>query len=124
MVNRESPQADSSIWAFGYNHVLKNNLSYNARSSDTAYIDTSKNTLSHNSFNSEFDLTDKDFVSLDESQLMAPRKADGSLPDIDFLKPAPGSALVDAGVDIGFPFAGKARILVRWKPITLRYQIT
>jgi hypothetical protein len=108
MVNRESPQADSIIWAFGYNHVLKNNLSYGARSSDTAYIDTSKNTLSHNSFDSVFNLTVKDFVSLDESQLMAPRKADGSLPDIDFLKPAPGSALVDAGVDIGFAFAGKA----------------
>jgi len=108
MVNRESPQADSSIWEFGYNHVLKNNLSYKARSSDTAYIDTSANTLSHNSFDLGLSITDIDFVSLDESQLMAPRKPDGSLPDIDFLKPAPGSALVDAGVDIGFPFSGKA----------------
>jgi len=108
IVNRESPQADSSIWEFGYNHVLKNNLSYKARSSDTAYIDTSANTLSHNSFDLGLSITDIDFVSLDESQLMAPRKPDGSLPDIDFLKPAPGSALVDAGVDIGFPFSGKA----------------
>ncbi|MCX6145585.1 MAG: T9SS type A sorting domain-containing protein [Ignavibacteriales bacterium] len=108
MVNRKSPQADSSIWEFGYNHVLENNLSYEAGSSDTAYIDTSKNTLSHNSFDSGFNLTDKDFVSLDESQLMAQRKSDGSLPDIDFMKPATGSKLIDAGVYIGFPFAGKA----------------
>ena len=47
-------------------------------------------------------------MSLDESQLMALRKSDGSLPDIDFMKPATGSKLIDAGVDIGFPFAGKA----------------
>jgi hypothetical protein len=108
MVNRLSPAADSSIWEFGYSHVLKNNLSYNARSSDTAYIDTARNTLSHNSFNSGLTITDADFVSLDESQLMAPRKPDGRLPDIDFLKPAPGSKLIDAGVDIGFAFSGKA----------------
>jgi hypothetical protein len=108
MVNRESPQADSSIWEFGYNHVLTNNLSYKARSSDTAYIDTSTSTLSHNSFDSGLSITDTDFVSLDESQLMAPRKSDGSLPDIDYLKPAPGSALVDGGADIGFPFSGEA----------------
>ena len=108
MWNRESPQADSAIYYYGYNHVLINNLGYKARSSDTAYIDTSKCILSHNSFNSGFNLTDKDFVSLDESQLTAARKSDGSLPDIDFMKPAAGSKLIDAGVDIGFPFAGKA----------------
>jgi hypothetical protein len=108
MVNRLSPQADSSIWEYGYNHVLKNNLSYKARGSDTAYIDTSRNTLSHNSFNLSISITDKDFVSLDESQLTTPRKPDGSLPDIDFLRPASGSKLIDAGVDIGFDFVGNA----------------
>jgi len=108
MWNRESPQADNAIYDYGYNHVLINNLGYKARSSDTAYIDTSKCILSHNSFNSGFNLTDKDFVSLDESQLTAARKSDGSLPDIDFMKPATGSKLIDAGVDIGFPYAGKA----------------
>ncbi len=108
MVNRESPQADSSIWEYGYNHVLMNNLSYKAISSDTAYIDTTQNTLSHNSFDLGLNITDADFVSLNESQLTAPRKPDGSLPDIDFLRPAPGSDLIDAGVDIGFDFFGKA----------------
>ncbi len=108
MVNRESLQADSSIWENGYNHILENNLSYKAGSSDTAYIDTSKNILSHNSFNLGLNISDKDFVSLDESELMAPRKADGSLPDINFMLPAPGSSLIDAGVNIGFAFSGKA----------------
>ena len=108
MVNRESPQADSSIWENGYNHVLKNNLSYKARGSDTAYIDTAQNTLSHNSFDLGINITDEDFVSLDESQLTALRKADGSLPNIDFMKPAQGSNIIDAGTDIGFEFLGSA----------------
>ena len=107
MVNRQSPEVDN-LYVYGYNHVLKNNLSYKAVSSDTAYIDTSKSTLSHNSFDMGLKLADSDFVSLDESQLMAPRKADGSLPDINFMRPAPGSDLIDAGVDIGFKFSGKA----------------
>jgi Pel9A-like, right handed beta helix region/Secretion system C-terminal sorting domain len=108
MVNRLSPQADSSIWENGYNHVLKNNLSYKARGSDTAYIDTSQNTLSHNSFDLGINIIDKDFVGLDESQLTAPRKPDGSLPDIDFMRPAQGSDLIDAGIDIGYDYSGNA----------------
>jgi hypothetical protein len=108
MWNRESPQADSAIYYYGYNHVLINNLGYRARSADTAYIDTSRCILSHNSFNAGFNLADKDFVSLDESQLTAARKSDGSLPELSFMKPASGSKLIDGGKDIGFPFTGKA----------------
>jgi len=107
MVNRVSPDSDD-IWANGYDHVLKNNLSYNARGSETEYIDTAQNTLSHNSFDLGINITDEDFVSLDESQLTAPRKPDGSLPDIDFMKPAQGSDIIDAGIDIGFGFLGNA----------------
>jgi hypothetical protein len=107
MVNRESPQIDN-IWVNGYDHVLKNNLSYIAGSSETAYIDTAQNTLSHNSFDLGINITSEDFVSLDKSQLTAPRKADGSLPDIDFMRPAQGSDIIDAGVNIGFDFLGDA----------------
>jgi hypothetical protein len=39
---------------------------------------------------------------------VGPRQADGSLPSIDFLKLAPGSHLIDAGVDVGLPFNGTA----------------
>ncbi|SMO50796.1 Por secretion system C-terminal sorting domain-containing protein [Saccharicrinis carchari] len=53
-------------------------------------------------------VSDNDFVSLDMSQLSRPRKADGSLPDITFMKPAPGSDLIDAGTDVGLPFYGNA----------------
>ena len=107
MVNRVSPDSDD-IWANGYDHVLKNNLSYNARAYETEYIDNAQNTLSHNSFDLGISITNADFVSLDQSQLTAARKSDGSLPDIDFMRPAQGSDIIDAGIDIGFSFWGDA----------------
>ena len=57
--------------------------------------------------NDELTVTDDDFISLDWSQLSKPRKADGSLPDISFMKLDPSSKLIDAGVDVGLPFYGK-----------------
>jgi len=39
---------------------------------------------------------------------VGPRQADGSLPVIDFLKLAPGSHLIDAGVNVGLPYNGAA----------------
>ena len=42
------------------------------------------------------------------SGLTSARQSDGSLPNIDFLHLAPGSRLIDAGVDVGLPFSGKA----------------
>ena len=45
--------------------------------------------------------TTSDFQSLDISQLSAPRKADGSLPDITFGRLATGSDLIGAGTDVG-----------------------
>jgi uncharacterized protein YjdB len=42
-------------------------------------------------------VTDADFLSLNGSQLLLPRQADGSLPKIDFLRLASSSDLIDAG---------------------------
>jgi hypothetical protein len=39
---------------------------------------------------------------------VAPRQADGSLPPIDFLRLAPGSHLIDAGINVGLPYNGLA----------------
>ena len=49
-----------------------------------------------------------DFESIDPFELTAPRKADGSLPDIKFMHLKEGSDLIDAGVDVGIAFKGKA----------------
>jgi Right handed beta helix region len=39
---------------------------------------------------------------------VAPRRADGGLPDIDFMRLVAGSHLIDAGVDVGLPYNGSA----------------
>ncbi len=49
-----------------------------------------------------------DFISLDTTGIRAPRKADGSLPDINFMHLAVNSKLINAGTDIGLPFNGSA----------------
>ncbi len=61
-----------------------------------------------NSWNPPFVVTDGDFQSIDTSGVRGPRKPDGSLPDIAFLHPAPGSDLIDGGTDIGLPYFGLA----------------
>jgi len=53
-------------------------------------------------------LSNSDFLSLDASQLTRPRSINGSLPVIDFLKPSPGSRLIDKGLEAGLPFFGVA----------------
>ncbi len=66
----------------------------------------------YNRDNPAFSITDADFVSVDSatiiSQLTAPRKADGSLPDFTALTLAPTSDLIDGGTAVGYPFKGNA----------------
>jgi hypothetical protein len=91
----------------GYNHILKNNLSLEPQTYETQHIDTATCDISFNSFTLPVSVTKADFKSTDQILLVQPRKADGSLPDTDFLKLKAGSNLIDKGVDVGFPFAGK-----------------
>ncbi|MGD0754928.1 MAG: T9SS type A sorting domain-containing protein [Bacteroidales bacterium] len=92
-------------------HILKNNISYK---DDNAIRVSNVSILANNTFlynsgnNPNFSVSDNDFIGLDGTQLMRMRKADGSLPDIDFLHLAPGSDLIDAGVDVGLLFSGNA----------------
>lgn len=46
-------------------------------------------------------------MSVAEGELTKPRKADGGLPVIDFMRLLKGSDLVDAGTDVGLPYYGK-----------------
>ncbi len=61
-----------------------------------------------NSWMPQFTVTVEDFVSLDTTGVRGPRKADGSLPDLPFMKLAQGSDLIDAGTNVGLPFIGSA----------------
>ncbi|QJE01976.1 right-handed parallel beta-helix repeat-containing protein [Massilia forsythiae] len=49
-----------------------------------------------------------DFEDVSHQGWDAPRQADGSLPVLPHFRPRAGSRLVDAGVDVGLPFKGKA----------------
>ena len=64
----------------------------------------------HNSWNKAtgVKLTLDDFLSTDDSIITGPRNPDGSLPVNDFLKLAPGSDVIDAGIDVGLPYIGSA----------------
>ncbi|MGB8375106.1 MAG: hypothetical protein WCE57_07290, partial [Salegentibacter sp.] len=64
--------------------------------------------VEHNSWQMDFKVGPKDFVSLDRSQLSAPRESDGSLPHIDFMRPKKGSKLIDVGEVLDKNYEGKA----------------
>ena len=91
MVNRKSHQ--EAVDVEGYGHNLSNNVSYKPTLSgaDCVNFDQSLSSASNNTFFSDISLKDSDFESLDASQLLKPRNADGSLPDITFLKLKPSS---------------------------------
>jgi hypothetical protein len=114
MLNRKARNATDYLTDVpGYGHVIRNNVSYLPRSAgrDIADYDPTPgvNTIDHNTFlNPSVTVAANDFLSLDTTQLRTPRQADGSLPLVNLLRPAPGSDLIDAGIDVGFPYARAA----------------
>ncbi|RYD30683.1 MAG: hypothetical protein EOP87_16200, partial [Verrucomicrobiaceae bacterium] len=98
---------DNSADVPGWGHVLKNNLGYKGRT-EVSNLDRGKCVLAANSFDLDLKLTDRDFMSLDQSELIQPRRANGDLPDIRFMKLKPGNPAINAGVDAGLPYRGKA----------------
>ncbi len=101
----------------GYNHVLNNNISFDAI--DTMNVDLSTCDVCYNSFSLPFKISADDFVSLEQVQLTLPRKSDGSLPNITFLQLNKKSKMIDKGVKLGFPYTGKAPDLgaFEYKPL-------
>lgn len=61
-----------------------------------------------NSWQHEEEATEEMFLSVDTEAAKGPRQEDGSLPDIDLLKPVPETFIVDGGVAFGLPFYGDA----------------
>ncbi|MFD2706657.1 right-handed parallel beta-helix repeat-containing protein [Salibacterium lacus] len=84
-------------------HVLRNNVSHDGPVSSMDDVDDE-----YNSWNLSVDVSDSDFISLNDNEADGPRSADGSLPETDFLKLDSGSDLIDAGTDIGLSYEGSA----------------
>ena len=113
-------------------HVLKNNIAFPNKLSQIGecweyipsqnidrYVECPAG--ENNTWNLNLNLTEDDFESLDDPSMtvtgkdlstiagiLGPRKADGSLPDVGFLKLKKGSRAIDKGEDLGFPFVGEA----------------
>jgi hypothetical protein len=84
-------------------HDVRNNISVlePAALQGTEWLGTS------NSWNLGITLTATDFQSLSTAGVDGPRQADGSLPNLPFLKPA-SSALIDRGANVGRAYRGTA----------------
>jgi len=91
----------------GYGQTAKNNLGYKGHT-EVAHHGKNNNDINHNYFDLKLTVGDDDFLSLDESQLTAPRQANGDLPDIAFMHLAPTSKFIDKGVALKFPYVGSA----------------
>lgn len=102
MLNRKS--IEDPVEAEGYKHVMKNNISFGPRSGKHIInIAAGKCTLVNNTFGpEEIAVTSADFVSINASELFAPRNEDGSLPEIDFLKVKKSSPLHSNGIGTKF----------------------
>lgn len=100
---------DTTLDCPGINHVLHNNLSFRySTQTETANFGTSTNTFNSFSSGSGVTVDINDFLSIDENLIIAARQADGSLPNVNFLKLKQGSDLIDKGMDLGFAFYGIA----------------
>jgi len=93
----------------GYNNptTIKNCIDYN--NYDHAPDLNSANVIhDHNSFDLPVTVSDADFLSVNSAGADGPRNADGSLPNLKFLHLKSTSGLIDAGVNVGLPYNGKA----------------
>jgi hypothetical protein len=100
---------DTTLDCPGINHILHNNISFRySTQTETANLGTCINTYNSFSPNSGITVTSTDFLSTDESLLVAPRQTDGSLPNTSFLKLKAGSNLIDKGMNLGFAYVGTA----------------
>lgn len=71
---------------------------------DSRIVQVSNN----NSWSSGFSVSAADFLSLDTAEITAPRLVDGSLAEGLLLHLREGSALIDAGNDVGLDYMGEA----------------
>jgi hypothetical protein len=96
-------------------HIMRNNLGFPNKNSNMTGVDTMFNSwdLSITPANSDFVSVSDPSVSMKGMAIegmgaMGPRQADGSLPNIDFMKLAAMSHMIDKGTNVGLPFAGAA----------------
>ena len=98
---------DVDVGTWPADHYVRNNISFSNSidliNDNQALIDDEFNT-----WNSGFGVSAADFLSTSSVGVDGPRQGDGSLPNLNFLRLAPTSGLIDAGEDQGLAFNGLA----------------
>lgn len=113
---RNSVAFENKAFGFDYfdgdTHEIYNSWEYENNLENVDYEEVSPvlTSHSHNSWDGTIAIaiSDSDFVSLDDADMLGPRQEDGSLPITSFLRLASGSDLIDAGMDVGLAYIGNA----------------
>jgi hypothetical protein len=87
--------------------ILRNNIAFMGTALLSATIGNHVD-AANNSWNLTTGPVAGDFQSTDTLGVSGPRQADGSLPNLNFMKLKQSSALIDKGVNVGFAYAGSA----------------
>jgi len=102
----------SGRWGGGFHflvpgkaYYIKNNISYkDVPNAEELDLDTN---ISNNSWDLGVTLSDSDFLSVSPVGTDGPRQDDGSLPNLNFLKLASSSDLIDKGTNVGLSYVTK-----------------
>jgi len=89
-------------------HTFKNNASLGNGSGSGNLASASAVNNLNNSWNGRVTITNADFQSTSSAGADGPRQADGSLPNLTFMKLAPTADLINAGLVVGLPYSGTA----------------
>ena len=100
----------------GYDLATKQGVGMGYYRNDVAYGGTLTSNATGTEFSAAYNSWDiaglapaaADFASLDTTGIMGPRNADGSVPNLEFLRLSAGSKLRSAGIDVGLPYTDKA----------------
>jgi hypothetical protein len=84
--------------------TLRNDLAYTG----TLLSNMTGTDAAYNSWDLGVTLSDSQFTSVSTSGWDAPRRSNGALPVLPYLRLADNSTLIDKGTDVGLPYDGKA----------------
>ena len=105
---------NNGVWNFWFGDWInnqmtaRNNIQYQGGSAPYYVFNSTNTTSDHNTWQGGIVVNNADFVSMDDTQLILPRQADGSLPVITFLHLTTGSDMINAGIDVGLPYTSTA----------------
>lgn len=96
-------RTDGVLLAGNKKHIMRNNIAFPNATRNMQGVDAASNSWDLNLVPAE-----SDFMSVSDEGFRGPRRPDGSLPDLPFMKLRAGSRLADRGAGVGLPFEGTA----------------